>query len=378
MLTRRALVRAAGIAAVSLTGCAPLPHRPAPHLGDATGAGPGYELRPAGEALWICGEDGVLQALDARTDTVSARVPLEMKLPERSAPELFAGSALWAYEFQTGAVVAVDPATARITGRARLPGAANLVGLVSLAAHGTLWVAYHGGVRRVDRTGGTRHTPLPPGFAPTAATATARHLWLAGEGTLLRLDPGGAAPLSVPLPVGVEVEELTATTSALYSLPGSARQLSSFDPVTGAHRSTQDLSAAARALHAVGDTLWIADDDHIHRVRATGLDSPPIEVGEYYADSSAVLDGGLWVGISGLNEVHRLDLTTGRTTARVPVEVAEEDDPAFAVYAGARTLWVLDGDFFNGIARIDPVAGRERKLIPTTGIDIQYVTTTPT
>lgn len=374
--TRRTVIGALGLAAAApaLAACRPLFPDREPEPFHPKVSGQAYQLRPVDEALWVCGEDGVLWALDGRTDTVSARVPLDMALPKLSVPVLHAGPVLWAYEFQIGAVVAVDPAAARIIGRAAVPPAKNLLGLASTAAHGALWIAQHDTLFRVGPDARSSHTALPSGLSPAALAATANALWIAGHDQLVRIDLAGpGAVRSVPLPPGASVGDLTAGTHSLYALSADRTRLWILNADTGEVLSALVFDEAVSALYPVAEDLWVAGDRTLRRVREGKADPPITSLTDgSFVDSSDLFQGAIWAAATDRCEVDRTDLATGRVTATVAVEVAELEDPSFGVYAGKRALWVLDGDFYNGISRIDPQTATARKVVPTTGIESQY------
>jgi hypothetical protein len=375
--TRRSVARAVALAltAAPLASCDPL--RPAGPDGEAPGRplDQGYRLRPVDEALWVCDEDGVLWALDARTDTITARVPLGLTLPHLSVPELFAGAAVWAYEFQTGAIVTVDPEAARITGRAAVPGAANLLGLTALVAQDALWVAHHGHAWRIDSRARVTSIPLPAGFVPRSAAATARWLWLAADDGLARIDPAGrTAAQFVDLPAGMSIARIVAGPEALYAAGPDSTRLWELNSQTGHMTSELNVGESVSGIFPVGSDLWLAGQDRtIHRVRAGNVETFTALPDGLMIESGLVFAGSMWLCVLDPNELIRVDLGTGTAGRRVPVEVAEPEDPNFWAYAGARSLWVLDADFYNGISRVDPIAGRARKLVPTTGITMRSV-----
>jgi hypothetical protein len=379
--TRRDLGRAVALSlgAAQLTSCTPLLPRRSDSDPPRLPIDNGYQLRPVDEALWVCQEDGTLWALDARTDTVTARLPLGLTLPKLSAPTLFAGSVIWAYEFQTGAIVTVEPRAVRITGRATVPGAANLVGLATLASHGALWVAHHGSVWRIGPDAGVTSIPLPADFAPRRAVDSSRWLWLAADRRLARVDAVGHEPVHVvDLPADLSVGDLVAGPDAMYAISADALRIWLLDPQTGRVRSELSVGEAVSAIFPIGSDLWIAGLGRtIYRVRGGNVEAFTVLPDGLTMDSIALFSDSLWLCVIDTDEVFGVDLATATVTARVPIEVADPDDPNFGVYAGERTLWVLDGDFFNGISRIDPLTGRARKVVPATGITFESVVAAP-
>jgi DNA-binding beta-propeller fold protein YncE len=340
----------------------------------------GYRLRPVDEALWVCDEDGVLWALDARTDTITARIPLGLTLPHLSVPALFAGTVVWAYEFQTGAIVTVDPRAAQVTGRATVPGAANLVGLAASVAGDALWVAHHGRAWRIDSGAHVTSTPLPADFTPECATATSRWLWLAADDRLARIDAAGRTPAHlVDLPASAAVRTLVTGSDAMYAVSQDGARTWVLDLLTGQVRSELNVGEAVSEIFPVGPDLWIAGMARtVHRVRAGRVETFTVVPDGIVIESGVVFAGSMWLCVLDPNELVEVDLNTATVSGRVPVEVAEPEDPNFWAYAGARSLWVLDADFYNGISRVDPIAGRARKLVPTTGITMRSVVAAPT
>jgi hypothetical protein len=380
MRTRRGV--AAGLAATIgiLGGCVHVRPQPSSDCPDgkvtAVAAGMTRPTPEVNEALWVVDGAGAVRTIDGRTGQPGRSLSTGEAGPSLSTgragptpsvggtdprlpPALAAGAGrLWSYWPDSGEVVVIDPATARVTGRNSLPVATPLMHNRLLVAHGALWISQPGKLTRVDRSGRIATSALPAGFMPSAAAATGRWLWLARGTRLLRIDPAGPATITetaLPWLVGeLTTGEDAEAPEALYASVINSPVVRRLDPTTGRPVGEVRLPrgelprslTGGWAIGTCGDLVRLADRRTV-RVSDVSQDFPTV----------AAL-GSLWVGDEVKSEIVRVDAVTGAVLARIPFAASDPDDPSFHLVAGRSTVWVLD----RAISRVDPATNRITRL----------------
>ncbi|HEX6472143.1 MAG TPA: hypothetical protein VF069_23830 [Streptosporangiaceae bacterium] len=365
------------IAAGALAACSPLrsgrsecpaeagPERPVP-----TQVSPRRQ-KPVNEALWVADGSGVVRAFDGRTGRVSARI--RVGGPSRLGDAVLAGAGLvWAYRYETGAIAVVDPVAARVVRRAAVPPARPLARNTLHVAHGALWIGQPGLLWRIGASGALTRIALPAGFAPGALTATRRWIWATDGRRLVRIDPAGRAVSRHQVPTNV-VQDLLGTSHGLYATGANQSTVWTLDPDTAAVRYSAYLHGGQLALGMVdtGTETWaVGNCADLVNVTDTGrLQARSVKISDVSQDlPAAAALGSLWVCDEVASELVRIDPRTGRTLARIPFPAADADDPAFAVIAGRRTIWMIDTNLANGISQVDPTTNRITRLVASRGV----------
>jgi hypothetical protein len=323
------------------------------------------------EALWVTDASGALRAFDGRSNQVTATVELGRSAPDVAPVLLGGGGLVFAYRLDTGAVTLVDAATAQIVHRATVPPARPLVRNQLRYARGALWIAQPGRLWRVSPSGAATSSALPAGFAPSAIAGAGRWLWLADGNRLLRVDP--TVPASTTervLPDGVR--QLLGNASGLFALGAGASDLRVLDRNTGAVVSAVRVTGHEKVLSMVdaGGSVWATGScgDVLEVTGGPGARvRQAVRVSTVSQDlPAAASQDSLWAGDEAHSEVVRVSLGSGRILARIHIAAADPDDPAFSIVAGRTSVWVLDGNFADGVSRIDPITNRATRLVRAT------------
>jgi hypothetical protein len=327
----------------------------------ATSASPS----PVNEALWVADRSGTLRAYDGRVNRVTAEVQTGLAAAAMTA----GGGQIWMYAYD-GKTAILDPARARVTGRAAVaagdpPGAVQLI-----HTGGALWIVQPGRLWRVTPDATASEVPLPAGFEVRKAAATPRALWLSdGGAALVRVDAGKltAAPgPRLPAPAA-----LTGGDTGLYAVPVNKPTVWTLDPATGALRSTVELPGGELVLGVLeaGTDQWLVGNLGTVAQVSGGAVTRHTRVSDTSQDfPSALALGSLWVCDEVDSKLIRVDLARATVTARIRVDAAADPDaPAFAVVAGERSVWLVDTNLADGVQRIDPRTNRAVRLAASSG-----------
>jgi hypothetical protein len=320
------------------------------------------------EALWVVDGSGRVRAFDGRTNRVTATVDLGPSTPDIPAALMNGGGLIWAYRFDTGMVALIDPATASITKRATVPPVRPLVGNRLRHAHGALWIAQPGRLWRISPAGEVTSTNLPASFAPSTMVATTRWLWFADGIRLVRVDPTApASTRETVLPRGVR--QLLSNAAGLYAIGTNTSEIRELDPQTGTVLSSVQLPGQELVMSMVdartqvwatgncGDVLHVSGGSH-PRLSRTKISDVSQDL------PAAASQDSLWVGDEVRSEIVRVSLRSGQILARIPFAAADTDDPAFSIVAGTASVWVVDGNFADGVSRVDQTANHVTRLTP--------------
>jgi hypothetical protein len=215
--------------------------------------------------------------------------------------------------------------------------------------------------------------PVPTGRPPAAVVATipvpapagqvlvtAGAVWVLGFQTVTRIDPQtNRVVAAIPLPQHGSDGPLVAGAGALWLRQG--RSIVRIDPQR--NRLVGTVPAGPRGgglladLAVGGGAVWLPSYDagfwrfDLRTRQWTPVPAPT--AGSVAAGSGAVWAGCCEGGTAGGGRLLRLDPTTGRVTARIPL-------PGIAgkVAIGAGGVWVLQGYGGDVVWRVDPVASR--------------------
>ena len=125
----------------------PRANRVVAHVGSGSDVPVTFAATPG--SVWVTTTDGVSLRIDATTNQVTARVRTARATRAPGDPDT-AGGRVWFPDGTSGDMVAVDPATAKVVARLRLPVGYS----VAQRGFGDLWVVDFGGseVARIDPT----------------------------------------------------------------------------------------------------------------------------------------------------------------------------------------------------------------------------------
>ena len=273
--------------------------------------------------------DGALVRIDPATARVSARAAV----PGSPDAVAVAGGTVWVADFRTQALWRFTPRTGtftRIVTSGEPRDLAVLAGKVYVASDGPN--ALSGTVVRYDAATGHREAGIE-GLA-CAITSGEGVVWVAGCPFVDRLSTDGPLrfirhvfiPYQSPLSAQndrVQFRALAVGAGSLWVLGDALdRRLWQLDPHTGATRSTTRLDFPPRSLVYADGRIWITDplNDRVVGIDArTHAVSARIRVCRGAAGIAATA-ASLWVACSLDGEVDRIDLASERvlSTVRLP------------------------------------------------------------
>lgn len=280
-----------------------------------------------------------------------------------------AGDAVWVADARRGRLVAVDPATARPTGRpVRIDAPLDLA-----AGEGALWVTSGtGAVRRIDPS--TRRAALVARVRdPGGVAAGLGSIWVTSrrDGTVTALDPRTGAIRGRPVRTGTVPGDVVVGFGAVWVADTQEGTVSKVDPRSRrpVGEPIQVAEAQILALAAGQGGVWVAATDSAQNA---SVELRRIEPGNGAVDERAVgLPTGVPVDLAaGLGSVWSTDVgnllpgTPDRdpallrvaADARVPAgrPIPVGDEPT-GVATGAGAVWVTSaGD--GALRRIVPGA----------------------
>jgi streptogramin lyase len=195
--------------------------------------------------------------------------------------------------------------------------------------------------------------PIPVGEPPLRIAAADEAIWVTSErdGTLTRLDPESGDPVGEPLQLGPGISGVAVGAGSVWVSNPGAGEVLRVDPDAGRVVETVDVGGRPGPLAFGGGRVWVADDEGAgvaainadgSRVYRRGLvpHAAPLRL--------AVGAGGLWVSSASTGAVRRIDLSSVRHGAPIPVGRG----PAGVTVAGG-LVWVANsrGDT---VSRVDP------------------------
>jgi Protein kinase domain len=278
-----------------------------------------------------------------RIDPVSARVSARAAVPGYPGAVALAGGSVWVADFRTEALWWLTPRTGTLT-RVVTSGEprdlAVLAGKVYVASDGPNTLS--GTVVRYDAATGHREGGIQA--QACAITSGEGVVWVAGcpyvdrlstDNRPLRLTRHVFIPFATPLTAEsdrVQFRALVVGAGSLWVLGDALdRRLWQLDARTGAVRSTTRLDFPPRSIVYADERIWITDplDDRVVAVDArTHAVTARIRVCRGAAGIAATA-GSLWVACSLDGEVERIGSTSERVLQTVdvpgsPLEVAAD------------------------------------------------------
>jgi YVTN family beta-propeller protein len=253
-----------------------------------------------------------------------------------------AGGALWAGNFDTGAVTRFDPATGAQQASVSVGAPATSVA----AAPDAVWGASFGRSEVVRLDTGTR---IAVGPGPEGLTYGFGALWTAnkgcldrsfpcpGPGSVTRVDPVTGATKEIP--VGKEPRYVTAGTTAVWVTSFYSNTLSRIDPATGAVAATVASPSGPDGVVEAFGSVWVAGFNlgEIWRynpatLKVTAKLKLPARAGPEDLDAGG---GALWSANSEAGTVSRIDPAANLVNATVRVGLGPRQ-----LAVGETFLWV--------------------------------------
>jgi len=266
---------------------------------------------------------------------------------------------------RTDAVVAIDPASARVTGAVGVGPSPS-----HLAADGrTLWVTNANGhsVSRVDAADGAVRQTVPVGNGPAGLAVADGAVWVVNslDGTVSKI-AAATGHVVKTIPVGNGPSGICIGHGAVWVASSEDRALTRIDQRSGRPTgTTPPLDTGPTELACSESAVWASSGagGTVTRLSAaTGAAVKPIATGDG-ASGLALAGGALWVANTLAGTVSKIDPQRDRVVATVPL--GPGDGPS-EVAAGAGKVWVSN-EFAGTVVGIDPRRGR-----PVSRLDVGY------
>jgi streptogramin lyase/predicted Ser/Thr protein kinase len=195
--------------------------------------------------------------------------------------------------------------------------------------------------------------PIPVGAAPLRIAASSEAIWVISEpdGTLTRLDPASGDPVGKPLRLGSGISGVAVGAGSVWVSDPPHGTVLRVDPEAGKVVDTVDVGGRPGPIVFGAGRVWVADDegagitainpigDGIYR-RGLVPHAAPLRL--------AVGAGGLWVSSASTGAVRRIDLSSARAGAPIPVGRG----PAGVTVAHG-LVWVANSRS-DTVSRVDP------------------------
>jgi streptogramin lyase len=237
-------------------------------------------------------------------------------------------------------------------GSLKTPGGRALAfgtaGLALIAAMVVLVLALVGG-------GGGVHAskPIPIGDSPLRIAADDEAIWVTSQpdGTLTRLNPESGEAVGRPFQLGAGISGVAVGAGSVWVSDPPRGEVLRVDPRSGEVVNRVKVGGSPGAIAFGGGDVWVADEDGAGvsavaaksgRVLRRGLPphAQPLRL--------AVGQGGLWVSSASTGSVRRIDLSTLRPDAPIPVGRG----PAGVTVAHG-LVWVANSRG-NTVSKVDP------------------------
>jgi len=166
--------------------------------------------------------------------------------------------------------------------------------------------------------------PIPVGAAPLRIATAAEAIWVTSEsdGTLTQLDPESGDPVGQPLRLGAGISGVAVGAGSVWVTKPRRGELLRVDPTTGNVLAAIAVGGRPGPVAFGGGSVWVADEE------GAGVSAIDAESGDVYRRGLvphaaplrlAVGAGGLWVSSASTGNVRRIDLSTVRVDAPIPV-----------------------------------------------------------
>jgi YVTN family beta-propeller protein len=256
---------------------------------------------------------------------------------------------------RTDAVVAIDPASARVTGAVGVGPSPS-----HLAADGrTLWVTNANGhsVSRVDADDGAVRQTVTVGNGPAGLAVADGAVWVVNslDGTVSKI-AAATGKVVKTIPVGDGPSGICIGRGAVWVASSEDRAVTRIDQRSGRPTGTTPLDTGPTELECSESAVWASSGagGTVTRLSAaTGAVVKTTPTGDG-ASGLALTGGALWVANTLAGTVSKIDPQRGRVVATVPL--GPGDGPS-DVAGSAGTVWVSN-EFAGTVVGIDPRRGR--------------------
>jgi len=166
--------------------------------------------------------------------------------------------------------------------------------------------------------------PIPVGAAPLRIAADEDAIWVTSQpdGTLTRLNPETGESVGEPFPLGAGISGVAVGAGSVWVSDPPRGEVLRVDPRSGEVLKRIEVGGSPGAIAFGGGDVWVADENGAGvsaiaaksgRVLRRGLPphAQPLRL--------AVGQGGLWVSSASTGSVRRIDLSTFRIDAPIPV-----------------------------------------------------------
>jgi YVTN family beta-propeller protein len=328
--------------------------------------------------LWLSNGRGAVLKLDP----VTARVVMKIPLPAAPAAIAADGHSLWTID-SSGVLWRIDPSDGRVRSRTRLAPTGVLRPTDLEVADGKVWASFArtasaaaAFTRPTVRVGQIRAIPIPVPGTPTRLRFGAGAIWVKSlSAQVTRIDPS-TNRVTARIPVGTGWGDFAFGFGSVWVTSFDTNTVSRIDPRTNrviARIATAGL--APMGIAATRDAIWVANHHAApySRVNQTGsvvridpetnrvIAKIPLGADESVGgpDNMAEAAGDIWVDIPNQALVVRIDARANRVAAKIPVEIG-----CGHIAGGAGAVWVAEG-CSDSIVRIDPASDRIRARITT-------------
>jgi peptide/nickel transport system substrate-binding protein len=258
---------------------------------------------------------------------------------------------------RTDAVVAIDPAAARVTGAIGVGPSPS-----HLAADGrTLWVTNGNGhsVSRVDAADGRVRLTVTVGNGPAGLAVGDGAVWVVNslDGTVSKIAAATGKVLK-EIRVGNGPSGICIGHGTVWVASSEDRAITRIDERTGRRIGTTRLDTGPTELACSASAVWASSgaSGTVTRLSATtGAVVKTISTDDG-ASGLALADGALWVANTLAGTVSKIDPERDSVVATVPL--GREDGPS-EVAAGGGRVWVSN-EFAGTVVGIDP--RREKRV----------------
>jgi DNA-binding beta-propeller fold protein YncE len=195
--------------------------------------------------------------------------------------------------------------------------------------------------------------PIAIGAAPLRVATSSEAIWVTSEpdGTLTRLDPESGETVGRPFQLGTGISGVAVGAGSVWVSDPPHGEVLRIDPQSGKVLAKIDVGGRPGPIAFGGGSVWVADE------AGAGVSAIDAKSGAVYRRGLVphasplrlgVGAGGLWVSSASTGNVRRIDLSSTRVDAPIPVGRG----PAGVTVAGG-LVWVANsrGDT---VTKVDP------------------------
>jgi YVTN family beta-propeller protein len=284
-----------------------------------------------------------------RAGLVVARIPV----PPGGGAFTVGEGAVWAMSDTTSTMLRIDPRQNAVVARIKVPP-----GDAAAAGDGAIWFSHplDDTVSRIDPRTNRVVATIHVGLSPAGVAVSRGAVWVANAGgpSVSRIDPATNAVVA-KIRVGPD-RACCSEHMSLIALPGAvwvavpnANELVRIDPASNAITARVEIPYPPCGYVVADRAVWSAGGgcgDVVARVD-TGTRTVTARVDDPHPVGLGLAFGSVWVAVLGAGVVDRIDPSTGRLTARLPV-----GGKPVRLSVGFGSVWVNDDD--GSVLRIRP------------------------